>query len=166
MENHCTQFGLGSSGSLEKYFRGSRTRCLDNVIQRPNSAFLKLYAKAAPLIKTHSHWILGNGKKVIIWMDKTMNKESIENRASINTLRCWMDREGLRTLWDISLRNNDIWVSWKRIEVPDQFKNEWATLLDCLHGMAPTHMRKRDQKGWGMGIRGYVVSLEYIKLNE
>jgi len=95
-----------------------------------------------------------------------MNKESVENRASINTLCCWMDREGLRTLWDISLWNNDIWAGWKCIEVPKQLTTEWATLLDCLHGMVPTRMRKRDQKGWGTSIRGYAVSLGYIKLNE
>ncbi len=32
--------------------------------------------------------------------------------------------------------------------------------------MAPTHRRKRDQKGWGKSISGYTVSLGYIKLNE
>lgn len=39
----------------KKYFRGPRTRCLDNVIQWPNSAFLKLYAKAAHIITAHSY---------------------------------------------------------------------------------------------------------------
>lgn len=95
-----------------------------------------------------------------------MNKEPIENRASVSMLCCWMDREGLRTLWDISLWNNSTWAGWKCIEVPDQLSNEWATLLDCLHGLAPMHMRKKDLKGWGPNTRGYTVSLGYVKLNE
>lgn len=95
-----------------------------------------------------------------------MNKDPVESRASINTLRSWMDRQGLRTLWDISLWNNDTWAGWKRIDVPEQLAIQWATLLECLHGMAPTHRRKRDQKGWGSSVSGYTVSLGYIKLNE
>ncbi len=71
----------------KKYFRGSRTRCLDNVIQRPNSAFLNVHAKAAHLITAHSYWIPGNGKKVSIWSDRIMNKDPVESRASINMLR-------------------------------------------------------------------------------
>jgi ribonuclease HI len=150
----------------KKYFRGPRSRCLEQVTQMPNSAFLKLYAKAAPLITTHSYWIPGNGKKINIWTDKIMNKAPIEDRASIRSLRCWMDRKGLRSLWDISCWNNSDWAGWKPIEVPDHLTTEWTTLLELLHGLAPTHMRKKDWKGWGPNARGYVVSLGYAKLNE
>jgi hypothetical protein len=72
----------------KKYFRGPRSRCLEQVTQMPNSTFLKLYAKSAPLITTHSYWIPGNGKKINIWTDKIMNKAPIEDRASIRSLRC------------------------------------------------------------------------------
>ena len=78
-----------------------------------------------------------------------MNKDPIEDRASIRALRCWMDREGLCSLWDISLWCDSIWAGWKHIEVPVHLANEWSTLLDLLHGLAPTRMRKRDSKGWG-----------------
>jgi hypothetical protein len=146
----------------KKYFRGPRSRCLENVIQMPNLAFLKLYAKAAPLITAHSYWIPGNGKKINIWTDKIMNKDPIEDRASIRLLRCWMDREGLRSLWDISCWNNSEWAGWKPIEVPDHLTTEWTTLLD----LAPTYMRKKDWKGCGPNARGYAISLGYTKLNE
>jgi len=86
----------------KKYFKGPRLRCLNNVIRLANSTFLKIYDKAASLIIDHSFWIPGNGKKINIWSDRVMNKEPIEARASINSLRCWMDREGMKSLWDIS----------------------------------------------------------------
>jgi hypothetical protein len=76
-------------------------------------------------------------------------------------------QRGLCTLWDISLWSDSVWAGWKRIEVPDHLRNEWSTLLDLLHGLAPTHMRKkRFRKDGGSNDRGYTVSMGYIKLNE
>lgn len=102
----------------KKYFKGPRTSCLENVTQLPNLSFLKLYAKAASMIKEHSFWILGNGKKIFIWTDRIMNKDPIKDRASLTDLRCWMNREGLSSLWDISHWIDSIWEGWKRIEMP------------------------------------------------
>ena len=95
-----------------------------------------------------------------------MNTDPIEDKGSIRALRCWMEGEGLHTLWDISLWSESIWAGWKRIEVPAHLNNKWSTLLDLLHGLAPTHMRKRDLKGWGPNAKGYAVSMGYAKLKE
>lgn len=90
----------------KKYFRGSRTRCLKNVIHLPNLTFLQIYDRATTIIIAHSYWIPGNSKKINIWSNRIMNKEPIEARTSINLLRCWIDREGMKSLWDISCWNN------------------------------------------------------------
>eukprot|EP00253_Pinus_taeda_P006464 PITA_06464 len=150
----------------KKYFRGPRSRCLEKVIRLPNSTFLKIYDRAASLIIAHSYWIPGNRKKINIWSDIIMNKEPIEVRASINSLRCWMDREGMQTLWDISCWNDSIWAGWKQLKVSNNLNTEWIMLLDSLHGLAPTHSRKRDEMGWGPKAKGYTVSLGYAKLIE
>lgn len=95
-----------------------------------------------------------------------MNKEPIETRASINLLRCWMDSEGMQTLWDISCWNDVKWAGWKHLHVPDNLISEWTMLVDALHGLAPTHSRKRDEMGWGTKGSGYTVAQGYAKLIE
>lgn len=54
----------------------------------------------------------------------------------------------------------------ERIEILDQLINEWTALLDFLHGLAPTHMKKKDTKGWGLKEGRYAVSKGYSKLSE
>ena len=75
-----------------------------------------------------------------------MNMDPIEDRTSIRELHCWMDKEGLCTLWDISLWCDSVWAGWKRIEMSPHLRIEWSTLLDLLHGLAPTQMRKKIRK--------------------
>eukprot|EP00253_Pinus_taeda_P017362 PITA_17362 len=150
----------------KKYFRGSRLRCLENEIQLKNSPFLRLYAKAGQLIKTHSFWIPRNGRKISIWSDKIMNAEPIGNRSSNRDLRSWMERNGMRTLWDISLWRDSTWTGWITAEVPDHLRSDWNMLLEHLHGLAPTHLRKKDRIGWGATNRGYTVAMGYKKINE
>jgi len=111
--------GWARKALSKKYFRGPRARCLDNVIPRPNSTFLKIYDRAATLISTHSYWIPGNGKKINIWSDIIINNEPIESRAATNLLRYWMDNEGMQTLWDISCWNDENCARWKHLHVPE-----------------------------------------------
>lgn len=52
---------------------------------------------------------------------------------------------------------------WKRIEVPDPLSNEFDQLLSSLQGMAPSHKRDKDIRGWGLA-GSYSVKEGYGKL--
>eukprot|EP00253_Pinus_taeda_P001840 PITA_01840 len=73
---------------------------------------------------------------------------------------------GLLTPMTILNKMDEFMCRLENIEVSDQLRSEWTTLLEHLHSLAPTQMRKKDQKGWGSTDRGYTVSTGYIKLNE
>ena len=157
----------------KKYLRGSRLRCLENEFQaqnpsliKHNSSFLKLCTKAGPLIRDHSYWILGNGRRINIWSDCIMNREPLENRIATRDLRTWMNNNGLRTLWDISLWHEETWAGWKAVEVSDHLRRDWTMLTEQLNGLAPTQRRKQDRKGWGTQNSGYTVAMGYRKLTE
>lgn len=128
--------------------------------------FSNFTLKQAPLIREHSYWILGNGRRINIWTDWIMNKEPLENRIDTRDLRAWMDNNGLRILRDISRWHDENWAGWKSVTVPDHLRKDWNTLTEYLHGLAPTQLRKQDQKGWGTHDRGYTVAMGYRKLIE
>jgi ribonuclease HI len=150
----------------KKYFKGQRTRCLDNPLPQIKSSFLNLCAKVIPLINSHAFWIPGNGKSINVWNDRIMNKAPLAECSSLQTLRLWLDDAGYKMLWDLSLWNGLSWVSWKQIHVPPELQIDCAVFFSLLHGMAPIHARRKDTRGWGSMAGGFSVAQGYAKLLE
>jgi hypothetical protein len=150
----------------KKYFKGQRTRCLDNPLPQIKSSFLNLCAKVISLINSHAFWIPGNGKSISVWNDRIMNKAPLAECNSLQTLHLWLDDVGYKTLWDLSLWNGLNWVSWKQIHVPPELKIDCAVFFSLLHGMAPIHARRKDTHGWASMAGGFSMVQGYAKLLE
>ena len=74
------------SALWKKYFRGKISRCLDRTLPKIRSLFLKLCAKATPLINLHVFWIPGNGQRVNILEDHIMNNTPLAEIGSLHAL--------------------------------------------------------------------------------
>lgn len=132
-----------------KYFRGMRLRCLDqpkNTFKTHFSSFINIIA---PMIKNHSHWILGNGKCIQLWSDRILDRPPLEESRDFTTLRTWLAAANIHTLWDISMWTEDSWAGWKQLSVPNVLQTEWTTLRSHLHRLAPIHTCRKDARGWG-----------------
>ena len=93
-----------------KYFKGQRSRCLDHPLPHSNLPFSKLCIKACPLINAHAYSILGNGKRINLWIDRIMNNEPLGDYSSLQALRRWMNETGMGSLWDISVWQDSCWA--------------------------------------------------------
>lgn len=149
----------------KKYFKGQRSRCLDHPLMHPNIPFLKLCTKACPLIKAHAYWILDNGKRINLWMDKIMNNESLGDCHSLQVLCRWMNEAGMDSLWDIFTGRIHVGAGWN-IQTPLDLFMECEILLSKLHGLAPMMARNWDSRGWGVQVGGYTIGHGYAKLCE
>lgn len=93
-----------------------------------------------------------------------MSCDPLAKDRSLIQLKEWMDRAGVKTLWDISQWENNNWQRWRNLEVPSHLSNEYATLLIHLKGKAPLNTRKEDTRGWGSVPGNYTVSQGYNHL--
>eukprot|EP00253_Pinus_taeda_P013197 PITA_13197 len=93
----------------KKYFRGQRARCLDKPKITTGTMIHKLCEKASALINLHAHWIPGNGKRIQIWEDRIMGSDPLGDDRSLVLLKEWMDKASIKTPWDLSHWENDVW---------------------------------------------------------
>eukprot|EP00253_Pinus_taeda_P030893 PITA_30893 len=148
----------------KKYFCGQRIRCLDKPKPITKSMVHKLCIKASPLINLHAHWIPRNGK-INIWDNCIMGSDPLSEDHSLVMLRDWMDRAGLKTLWDISHWDNGKWRSWINLVVPHNLSSEFVAFHSLLAGKAPMNIRKPDTWGWGLNPGCYTVTQGYNQLS-
>lgn len=142
----------------KKYFRGPRTRCLDQPKNRFNTPFSRFISKTSALIRNHSYWILGNGKHIHIWNDSILNRPPLAETKDMQDLQRWMSEAGINSLWELSTWNGNVWSSWKQLAVPDNLWPDLISLQMQLHGIAPTLATKHDARGWGTSRSGYSVA--------
>lgn len=97
---------------LRKYFKGQHSRCLDHPLLHSNFPFLKLCIKACALINVVAYWVLGNGKRINLWIDRIMNNDLSGDCYSLQVLCKWMNEASLHSLWDISIWHGPRWAGW------------------------------------------------------
>ena len=85
--------------------------------------------------------------------------------CSLALLKDWMDRAGLKTLWDISKWENGIWQNWEKLEVPQNLSKVYADFLALLKGKASMNSRKKDSRGWGPIPGYYSVARGYWQIS-
>eukprot|EP00253_Pinus_taeda_P006650 PITA_06650 len=124
-----------------KYFKGARLRCLDGPLPQENTSFGKLCSKVVPLIQSKSYWIPGNGRKINLWTDQVMDKETIGESPKLK------------------------WAGWSLPELPPDLHQEAAHLIVLLNGIARVRINRKDRRGWGDQSIGYTVTQGYACLN-
>lgn len=77
-----------------------------------------------------------------------MGSEPLAENRYLAAMKDWMNTEGIKTLWDLTLCENDEWRRWKHLEVPPNLANEYVFFLSQLKGKAPLNRRKADIRGW------------------
>lgn len=76
-----------------------------------------------------------------------MSSEPIADDSSLSQLKEWMDRAGVKMLWDLSQWDKRSWQRWRNLEVPSHLSNDYASLLTHLKGKAPLNTRKAYTRG-------------------
>lgn len=137
-----------------------------NIPIRPCTQVWKLVNKITPLIKNHISKTLGNGKKVLIWEDRIMGKETLNLLPGHEDIQKWMNDRGLKTLYSISKWEDWNWQEWHTIGIPPNLKGQWDSLRQHLKGVAPTSIEEEDTFAWDPSGGYYTVNTGYIALQE
>jgi hypothetical protein len=140
---------------MNKYFTGSKQRCLDNPpkINKGSPIFRLLLAFKSPFCEFLS-WIHGNGRWMHIWEDKIMSNDYLAKHRDLIPLWLWMSNKGISTLFDISNWSDSSyeWTGWKTICLLAPLNPQYKSLLFSLHGCAPKNRRSVESQGW----KGYL----------
>jgi hypothetical protein len=71
----------------EKYFRGSRLRCVECLVKEiRGSPIQKLLKKVIWVILKKLTWISENGKRIRIWEDSIFEKKNLSQRGDLSPL--------------------------------------------------------------------------------
>lgn len=91
----------------------------------------------------------------------------LSSMEGLDRLKAWMRNQVLITLWDISVRSEDVdktWLRWEANNRPPEFNGEWNTLTDYLQGKSLIKARKKDKRGWGSLSGAYTTTAGYKNL--
>lgn len=145
-----------------KYLNGINSNILsENIIERPCTPVWKLIKKTLPHFKSYISRAPGNGKDTNIWDDKIMGTEARATIIKYKPLQRWMDDAKLKTLFDISLWDQNCWTGWRPLPLPEILKNLWAELKTSLTGSAPTNRTMEDKFVWDPNGGRYTVNEGY-----
>jgi ribonuclease HI/exonuclease III len=149
----------------KKYFRGDRDRCLERPPKgTKGSPIFLLCLRALSLFQANLTWIPGNGAKIRILEDSILGEPPLKGFRDIQNIGEWLSANNFKTLWDISLWNNDPHLSWQRWNLghyPEELKEEAAVLLEYLQGKAPVGANLKDKRGWGTPTMNYTAGAGY-----
>ena len=145
-----------------KYLNGTKCSILSaNIIERQCTPVWKLIKKTLPHFKSCISRAPGNGKEINIWEDRIMGKDERMMQVNFRPLQRWMAEAKIKTLYDISLWDQNCWTGWRPLPLPDDLKNLWAELKISLTGSAPTNRMKEDSFVWDPNGGNYTVKEGY-----
>eukprot|EP00253_Pinus_taeda_P036126 PITA_36126 len=75
-----------------------------------------------------------------------------------------MEERNITTLNDISSWNQNRWIDWKDLHLPQDLKDLWLNLKSSLSGSAPTNKEKDDRYIWDTCGGSFSVKEEYKSL--
>jgi len=93
-----------------------------------------------------------------------LGEPPLKGFRDIQNIGKWLSANNFKTLWDISLWNNDPHLSWQRWNLghyPEELKEEAAVLLEYLQGKAPVGANLKDKRGWGTPTMNYTAGAGY-----
>jgi len=100
----------------------------------------------APLIQSKITWIPGDAKLVSTWNDDIMGNHPIELKQELIALRDWMERQDVKTLYDLSLwaKDGSHWV----LSSPTHLTPLVPSLFLSHIGCALVDKTLLNEKGW------------------
>eukprot|EP00253_Pinus_taeda_P031988 PITA_31988 len=145
-----------------KYLNGANSNILtESIIDRQSTPVWKLIKKSLPQFKPHISRAPGNGRGISIWEDRIMGSEARGSLPKFGTLQQWMKEANIKTLYDISLWDQNCWKGWKSLALPNDLRNTWTDLKYSLIGSAPTNRLAEDKFVWDPNGGCYTVKEGY-----
>eukprot|EP00253_Pinus_taeda_P008374 PITA_08374 len=149
----------------KKYLNGVNNNILsETIIDRHCTPVWKLIKKSLPQIKSHISRAPSNGRRINVWDDRIMGSEARGSLPNFRPLQQWMKQANLKTLYDISLWDQNCWKGWKSLALPNDLRNIWADLKTSLIGSAPTNRMSDDKYVWDPSGGCYTVKEGYRSL--
>eukprot|EP00253_Pinus_taeda_P033675 PITA_33675 len=145
-----------------KYLNGANSNIIkEPIIDRQSTPVWKLIKKSLPQFKPHISRAPGNGKEISIWEDRIMGSEARGSLQKFGPLQHWMKEANIKTLYDISLWDQNCWKGWKPLAFPNDLRNTWNDLKLSLTGSAPTNRLAEDKFVWDPNGGCYTVREGY-----
>eukprot|EP00253_Pinus_taeda_P031914 PITA_31914 len=145
-----------------KYLNGVNSNIIkEPIIDRQSTPVWKLIKKSLPQFKPHISRTPGNGKEVSIWEDRIMGSEARGSLQKFGPLQQWMRDANIKTLYDISLWDQNCWKGWKPLTLPNDLRNTWKDLKLSLIGSAPKNLMAEDEFVWDPNGGCYMVKEGY-----
>eukprot|EP00253_Pinus_taeda_P026690 PITA_26690 len=150
-----------------KYLNGVNSNILsETIIDRQCTPVWKLIKKTLPQIKSCISRAPGNVRDISIWEDRIMGSEAKGTLPTFRPLQRWMMEANLKTLYDISLWEQNCWIGWRSLSLPNDLKNLWADLKTSLIGSTPTNRMSDDKFVWDPNGGSYTVEEGYRALQK
>eukprot|EP00253_Pinus_taeda_P001792 PITA_01792 len=149
----------------KKYLNGVNSNILsETIIDRHCTPVWKLIKKSLPQFKPHISRAPGNGRGISVWDDRIMGSEARGALPKFRPLQQWMMQANLKTLYDISQWDQNVWKGWKSLALPNDLMNIWADLKYSLIGSAPTNRMSEGKFIWDPSGGCYTVKEGYRAL--
>eukprot|EP00253_Pinus_taeda_P026343 PITA_26343 len=149
----------------KKYLNGVNSNILsETIIDRHCTPVWKLIKKSLPQFKPHISRAPGNGSGISVWDDRIMGTEARGALPKYRPLQQWMMQANLKTLYDISQWDQNVWKGWKSLALPNDLTNIWADLKSSFIGSAPTNRISEDKFIWDPSGGCYTVKEGYKTL--
>eukprot|EP00253_Pinus_taeda_P002659 PITA_02659 len=149
----------------KKYLNGPNSNILlETIIDRHCTPVWKLIKKSLPQFKPHISKALGNGSGNSVWDDRIMGMQARGDLPKYRPLQQWMNQANLKTLYDISQWDQNVWKGWKSLALPNDLTNIWVDFKASLFGSAPTNRTSEDKFIWDPSGGCYTVKEGYKTL--
>jgi len=145
-----------------KYLNGANSNILSEpIVDRQCTPVWKLIKKSLPHFKVCISRAPGSGRDINIWTDHIMGSEAREALTNLSPLQMWMEEKNLKTLYDISSWDQNRWLGWKHLPIPNNLRDLWADLKISLSGSAPLNSLSEDKYVWDPNDGNYTVKEGY-----
>jgi len=145
-----------------KYLNGPNSNILsESIVDRQCTPVWKLIKKTLPHFKDYISRAPGSGKDINIWTDRIMSTEARETSPNLKPLQLWMEGKNLKTLFDISSWEQNRWLGWKYLPLPNILRDQWVDLKLSLSGAAPLNSTYEDKYVWDPNGGIYTVKEGY-----
>eukprot|EP00253_Pinus_taeda_P017777 PITA_17777 len=132
-----------------KYLNGINSNILvDPIADRQCTPVWKLIKKTLPLLKGYISRAPGNGSGINIWTERIMGTEARDTLPNLRPLHLWMEAKKLKSLYDISIWEQNRWLGWKHLRLPYNLREQWADLKLSLTGSTPLNRLSKDRYMW------------------
>eukprot|EP00253_Pinus_taeda_P035972 PITA_35972 len=141
-----------------KYLNGTNSNILvDPIADRQCTPVWKLIKKTLLLLKGYISRALGNGSGINIWTEHILGMEARDTLPNLRPLHLWMEAKKLKSLYDISIWEQNRWLGWKHLRLPHNLREQWADLKLSLTDSTPLNRLSEDRYMWDPNGSSYTI---------